>query len=312
MMIRSATHEVQQVAVIGTGTVGASWAAYFLAQGLHVAAVDPAITEADLCRTIAKMWPALESLGLSPAADPSRVRFATTINAELGNVQFVQENVPERLSLKRETLHALEEVIGPEVIISSSTSALLASDLQAQAQHPQRVLVGHPFNPPHLIPLVEVVAGAQTAPQAVSWAMDFYRTIGKVPVQVKKEAIGHIANRLTAALFREAVHLMAEGIATVEDIDTVVAQGPGLRWALQGPFTTYHLAGGSGGIAHYIRHLGPTQEARWQTLGSPQLTDEIAAQIIRDVQEMIGEQSLTQLVQKRDTGLVEWLRNPGR
>ncbi len=172
-MIRSATHEVQQVAVIGTGTVGASWAAYFLAQGLHVAAVDPAITEADLCRTIAKMWPALESLGLSPAADPSRVRFATTINAELGNVQFVQENVPERLSLKRETLHALEEVIGPEVIISSSTSALLASDLQAQAQHPQRVLVGHPFNPPHLIPLVEVVAGAQTAPQAVSWGNGF-------------------------------------------------------------------------------------------------------------------------------------------
>ncbi len=304
-MTRAATAEIQQVAVIGAGTIGASWAAYFLARGLDVAVVDPARPEVDVRQAIDGMWPALESLGLPPGADPSRMRFSAAIDARLASAQFVQENVPEHLPLKQETLRALEEVIGPEAIVSSSASALLASEIQAEARHPQRVLVGHPFNPPHLIPLVEVVGGAQTAPEAVRWALDFYRAIGKTPVQVKKEAVGHIANRLTAALFREAVHLVAEGSATVEDIDTIIAQGPGLRWAWQGPFTTYHLAGGSGGIAQYLHHLGPTQELRWQTLGSPQLTTELAAQIVREVEEMMAGLSLTQLAQTRDTGLIE-------
>ena len=304
-MARVEADQVQQVAIIGAGTIGASWAACFLAQGLEVVVVDPVRKESDLRQAIDGMWPALESLGLPPAADSSRLRFSAAIDAGLAAAQFVQENVPERLALKQETLQALETVIDPQVIVSSSTSALLASDIQAGASHPRRVLVGHPFNPPHLIPLVEVVGGAQTAPQAVAWAVDFYRTIGKTPVQVKKEAVGHIANRLTAALFREALHLVAEGIATVEDIDTVVTEGPGLRWAWQGPFTTYHLAGGPGGIDHYLRHLGPTQEARWRTLGNPQLTPELAAQIVKDVEEMMTGLSLTQLAQMRDTGLIE-------
>ena len=307
-MSQVSADEVDQVAVVGAGTIGASWAACFLAHGLDVMVVDPVREQADLRRAIDAMWPALERLGLAQDADASRMKFSKTIDDGLAAAQFVQESVPERLPLKHETLRALEEVIGPAVIVSSSTTAMLPSDIQAAARHPQRVLVGHPFNPPHLIPLVEVVGGTQTAPQTLAWAMEFYQAVGKTPVLMKKEAFGHIANRLTAALFREAVHLVAEGITTVEDIDEVITQGPGLRWALQGPFTTYHLAGGSGGIAHYMQHLGPTQEARWRTLGNPRLDEELSARIVQSVEEMLAQTSLAQLAKLRDDGLLDLRR----
>ena len=203
---------------------------------------------------------------------------------------------------------ALEAVLRPDVVVSSSTTSMLPSAIQDGAARPQRVLVGHPFNPPHLIPLVEVAGGKLTARETLDWTVDFYRAIGKVPVLMKKEAVGHLANRLTAALFREAVHLVAEGYTTVEDIDEVVTSGPGLRWALQGPFTTYHLAGGRGGIAHYMRHIGPTQQDRWQSLGNPRLDDEIAALIVRSVEAMLADTSPAQLASLRDEGLLQLLR----
>ena len=296
------------VAVIGAGTVGASWAACFLANGLDVVAVDPVREELDLRRAIDAMMPALESIGLAAGLDQRRLRFSTQISDDLAAVQFVQENVPERLEVKRETFRLLETVIGQQVVVSSSATALIPSDIQAGASHPERLLVGHPFNPPHLIPLVEVSGGAQTAPEVLDWAMEFYRKIGKAPVLMKKEAYGHIANRLAAALFREAVHLVAEGITTVEDVDEVITQGPGLRWALQGPFTTYHLAGGDEGFAHYMHHLGPSQEARWQTLGQPSLTEELITKLVNEVEEATAGSSPAQLARIRDTGLVELLR----
>ena len=299
---------LHSVAVIGAGTIGASWAACFLANGLEVVAVDPVREEIDLRRAIDGMIPALESIGLAAGIDQRSLRFYSHIGDELSSAQFVQENVPERLDVKRETLRLLETVIGPHVVVSSSATALIPSDIQADARHPQRLLVGHPFNPPHLIPLVEVSGGAQTAPEVLDWAMEFYRAMGKAPVRMKREAYGHIANRLAAALFREAVHLVAEGITTVEDVDEVITQGPGLRWALQGPFTTYHLAGGDGGIAHYLRHLGPSQEARWQTLGEPSLTEELSTKLVSAVEEAAAGRSPAQLARARDTGLVELLR----
>ena len=296
---------IQRVAVIGAGTIGASWAACFLANGLDVTVVDPVRDPGELRRAVDGMLPALEDLGLRSDYDPCRLRLSAKIGEELAEAQFVQENVPERLAIKRETLRELETVIGPQVIVSSSSTAIIPSDIQAEARYPQRVIVGHPFNPPHLIPLVEISGGDLTAPQVLDWAVAFYQAIGKAPVLMRKEAYGHIANRLTAALFREAVHMVAEGITTVEGIDEVITQGPGLRWALQGPFTTYHLAGGAGGIEHYMRHLGPTQEARWRTLGEPKLTEDLVAQLIRDVQESVAGLSLAQLARVRDTGLVE-------
>ncbi len=297
--------QVRKVAVIGAGTIGASWATCFLANGLDVMAVDPVVDERELRRAIDGMMPALESIGYPTLADTSLLQFSASIGDELAAAQFVQESVPERLDLKRETLRDLESVIGPQVIVSSSATALIPTDIQRKARQPQRLIVGHPFNPPHLIPLVEVSGGERTAPEALAWAIAFYRAIGKAPVLMKREAYGHIANRLAAALFREAVHLVAEGISTVKDIDEVITQGPGLRWALQGPFTTYHLAGGAEGIAHYMRHLGATQEARWRTLGDPKLTDELVDRIVRDVHESVAGLSSAQLARYRDTGLVE-------
>ena len=297
--------EVRKVAVVGAGTIGASWAACFLANGLEVIAVDPVREEKELRQALDGIMPALESLGLNADAYQSRMQFLSQIGKELAPAQFVQESVPERLAIKRETLQRLEAVIGPQVIVSSSATALVPSEIQAEARRPQRMLVGHPFNPPHLIPLVEVSGGVRTAPEALDWAVEFYLAIGKAPVLMKREAYGHIANRLAAALFREAVHLVAEGISTVGDIDEVITQGPGLRWALQGPFTTYHLAGGDEGIAHYMRHLGPTQEARWRTLGDPKLTDELVDRIVRDVLESVAGLSTAQLARYRDSGLVE-------
>ncbi len=297
--------QVRKVAVVGAGTIGTSWAACFLANGLDVFAVDPVVEERELRRAIDGMMPALEAMGYPTPADTSRLQFSATIAGGLATAQFVQENVPERLDLKRETLRELECVIGPKVIVSSSATALIPTDIQEEAKHPQRVIVGHPFNPPHLIPLVEVSGGERTCPDSLAWAMQFYRAIGKAPVLMRREAYGHIANRLAAALFREAIYLVAEGISTVEDIDEVITNGPGLRWALQGPFTTYHLAGGAEGIAHYMRHLGPTQEARWRTLGEPELTDELVDRIVRDVQDSVAGLSSAQLASFRDTGLVE-------
>ena len=238
----------------------------------------------------------------------ARVLFSPAIDNALSAADFIQECVPERLAAKQETLRALEEVVRPEVIVSSSTSSFLPSTIQAAAAHPGRVLVGHPFNPPHLIPLVEVAGGEQTSRQALEWTVAFYRAIGKAPVLLKREAVGHLANRLTAALFREAVHLVAEGYANVEAIDEVITNGPGLRWALQGPFATYHLAGGRGGIAHYMRHIGPTQQDRWRSLGNPRLDEELSALIVRSVEEMLADAPPSQLARLRDEGLLALLQ----
>ncbi len=270
--------------------------------------VDPYPTETTLKATINQLWPALESLGLPTAANKDKISLQPNLDGSLAQVDFVQENSPENLALKQSLLAELEQVIRPDVVISSSTSSLLASDIQAKCQHPERVLVGHPFNPPHLLPLVEVVAGEKTAPEVVEWTMAFYRGIGKHPIRVKKETIGHIANRLTAALYREAVHIVAEGIGTVADVDAAITQGPGLRWALLGPHLTYHLGGGEGGIEHYLDHLGPTQENRWKQLGQPQLTEAVKQQLIEGVLEMVDNQSMIELTKQRDTALVELLR----
>lgn len=307
-MNRISPDAVKTIGVIGGGTIGASWAAYFLSRGFQVIAVDPVVTATSLHEAIEQMWPALEVLGLDSTADKSRWTLYPQIDDNLADVDFVQENSIENISLKQTIMAELEQVVRPEVVISSSTTSLLASDIQATCQTPERVVVGHPFNPPHLMPLVEVVGGRQTAPDVVEWAMTFYRLIGKHPVRVKKERVGHIANRLQAAVYREAVYMIAEGIGTVADVDAAMRYGPGLRWALMGPHLTYHLGGGRGGIQHYLEHLGPTQESRWQDLGHPQLTDEVKQKIIEGVLEAVEGESIEELTAHRDEGLVQLLK----
>lgn len=307
-MITLPTNQPPRVAILGGGTIGTSWAAYFATQGWHVTVIDPFSGWASTWAAIQGMHPQLDALGAPHPPEADRFAWLSEPGPSLSKSHFVIECLPEKIDLKRSILPHLESHIQPETVISSSTSSLLATNIQAECTHPERVIVGHPFNPPHLLPLVEVVAGQQTSQATVDWTMALWQSVGKAPVLVKKEAVGHIANRLTAALFREAVHIVNEGIGTVGDVDDVITNGPGLRWAFMGSFLTYHLAGGAGGIEHFLDHLGPAHEARWETLGDPRLTDTVKAAIMEGTNELVGEKTTAELAQVRDDNLLALLK----
>ncbi|HWK93933.1 MAG TPA: 3-hydroxyacyl-CoA dehydrogenase NAD-binding domain-containing protein [Pseudolabrys sp.] len=297
------------VAVVGAGTIGASWAAIFLAQGYDVRASDPSPQgEAFARRFIANAWPTLETLGwVVPGASQDRFSFHTSPTEACKGVSFVQESGPEREDIKIETFKKMDAATAPDVVIASSSSGLLISRVTVKCAHPERCVIGHPFNPPHLIPLVEVVAGEKTSMDAVAKAMAFYRAIGKHPIHIKKEVKGHVANRLQAALWREAVSLVADGVCSVADADAAVAYGPGLRWALMGPHLTFHLAGGEGGMAHFMDHLGPALQSWIDDLGNPHVTD-YKKLLVDGVTEEAGNRSIADLQKWRDRKLIDILK----
>lgn len=301
--------EVRRVAVIGAGTIGASWAAYFLSRGLSVGVSDPSPGAPDLLRRmIENAWPVLMRLGGKADADPGAFSIHADPAAALEGADFVQENAPERLEIKQALLQRIDAALPPDVVIASSTSGLLASRLSERCAHPGRVVIGHPFNPPHLIPLVEVVGGAKGSPEAVAAAMAIYRAIGKHPIEIRKEVPGHLANRLQAALWREAVHLVAEGVASVADVDAAISEGPGLRWALMGPHATFHLAGGHGGMDHFLHHLLPALESWWQDLGSEAtVAPDVQRALVQGVAEETGGAGIAELARRRDAALVRLL-----
>jgi len=316
-MTRPPAEDIGRVAVIGTGTIGAGWAALFLAHGLEVVAWDPAPdARARLAAAIERAWPALERLGLAPGADATRWSVAPSLAAAVGSAEFVQENGPDREALKIDLLAEIDAATGADVVIASSTSVLRISRLQSRCRHPGRVVLGHPFNPPQLVPLVEVVGGEASDAGAVEWAMAFYRRVGRYPVRLAREIDSHIANRLQAALWREAIHIVAEGVASVADVDAAVARGPGLRWALMGPFLTFHLGGGAAGLEGFLDHFGPGLEREWERLGKPRMTPELRRRIVAGVADEIGGRDIDTLAGKRDACLVALLealdgRRPG-
>ncbi|GAB3165911.1 3-hydroxyacyl-CoA dehydrogenase NAD-binding domain-containing protein [Amycolatopsis stemonae] len=280
------------VAVVGTGVIGASWAALFLAHGFDVVATDPAPGAEERLRS------ALEG------TSTDRLRFVADAGEAASLADFVQENGPEREDVKHAVFGVLDEAARPDVILASSSSGLLPSAIaRGCPEHPERVVVGHPFNPPHLIPLVEVVPGRDTAPEVVDRAVAFYASVGKRPIRLTREVPGHVANRLQAALWQEAYSLVERGIATVADIDTAISYGPGLRWAVLGPFLNQHLSGGAGGLAHVLAHLGPPTEEWWRDLGRVHLTPELAETLVAGVDaELAGTDDQT-LVAARDAVL---------
>jgi carnitine 3-dehydrogenase len=296
--------EVKKVAIIGGGLIGMSWTSLFLARGMDVTVVDPRPEAAEeLYAFTVGAWPMLEALGLT-TCELRHAEFTTTIS-NLAEIDFVQECGPDRIDVKHQLVSQLEDVIDADVIIASSTSSLMATDIQKDAQHPERVLVGHPMNPPHMVPMVELVAGELTSEETMIAAEAFYGAMQRMTVRVQKEVMGHLANRLTSALYREAVHIVAEGIATVEDVDKAITYGPGMRWALMGPHLTYHMGGGKGGYKHYLDHLGPTQEARWQDLGQPRLTENVKAELVAGMDKELKFQDADTLTERRDGALVE-------
>ncbi len=297
-------HEgISHVAVLGTGTIGASWAAFFLSRGLSVAASDPAPqAEAFLRRFVESAWPTLERLGLHPEADPARLTFTADPVAAVEGAGWVQENGPERIELKVALFEQISAALPPDALIASSSSTLLPTAMQARTHHPERLVLGHPFNPPHLIPLVEVVGGEWTAPEAVERAMRFYAAIGKHPIRLRKEMPGHVSNRLQAAIWREAAYLVEQGVVSVADVDAAVSQGPGLRWAIMGPIMTYHLGGGAGGLRTLMDHIGVG--TLWPELGTPEMTPAFEQALIEGVEAAAGGKPVAEMAADRDRKLV--------
>lgn len=297
---------VMHVAVIGAGTIGASWAAYFLSRGMSVTASDPAPNaEAFIRDYVRTAWPTLERMGLASGGSSDRLRFERNPVAAVAGAEFVQESAPEREEMKVELFERLDRALPPEVILASSSSGIPISNIAVRCRHAERCIIGHPFNPPHVIPLVEVVGGKRTSPKVIERAIAFYREIGKHPIHIRKEVRGHLVNRLQAALWREAVHLVNEGVATVSDVDAGIAYGPGLRWAIMGPHLLFHLAGGVGGMTHFMPHLGVTLARDWwRDLGTPELTPEVQKKIIDGVADQAAGRSIPELAAERDRCLI--------
>jgi len=309
----SNTKPIRRIAIIGTGVIGASWASLFLAKGLQVVATDPAPNaEASLRKFVDTAWPALKRLGLSAGASQSNLKFTADLTQAVAGVDLVQENGPERIDFKQKLYGQLDELLAPEVIIASSSSGLTMSEIQkGAAAHPERCVIGHPFNPPHLIPLTEIVGGAKTSEATIQRVEEFYTSIGQKTVRVKKEMPGHVANRLQSALAREVYYLVAEGVVSAADVDTALSWGPGLRWGVMGNMMLNHLGGGPGGIEHFFHQFSGPMTAWWKTLGSPVLTPEVQQNLIDSVHAEVGSRSIAELEAERDEvllGLLE-LRN---
>ena len=294
-----------QIGVVGAGLIGMSWAGLFSAFGYETTVYDPYLKKQHLAnQEINDIWRSLDLL-FDGLKNKKRVKFSDKID-DLKSSTFIQENCPEDLSLKQETISKIEKIVSQDTIISSSTSSFMPSELQNGCIRPDRIIVGHPMNPPHLIPVVEVVTGKAFNQEISTRAKSFYNSLQRVPVYIKKEMRGHLANRLTSALYREAVYLVSEGVADVEDVDTVMSNGPGLRLALLGPHMNYHLGGGEGGYRSYLEHLGPSQEARWKTLGQTPLTKDLKEKLIHGIESQ--NPNMSELKTKRDNSLIEILK----
>lgn len=293
-------------AVETVGIVGASWSALFLAGGKRVQIYDPADDAETQTRDyIQRAWPALESLGLVlPVASPEHIQFSPSVAEAVSGALFVQQSVPERFPLKLDTYRSIESALAPEAIVATSSSGLLLRDLQTGWDDPGRFILGHPFNPPHLIPLVELLGNEHTIEGVLDRAAALYESCGKVTIRVRKEVPAHVANRLQAALWREAVHLVAEGVASVEDVDKAVTAGPGLRWSVMGPHMLFSLGSGGLGIDGFCERYRDSFHAWWQSLGTPTLDANTARLLAAGIAEEEHGRSFEQLAAERDTKLV--------
>ena len=296
---------VKSVACIGMGVIGCGWASHFSAQGIQVHAWDPDSKSEELFkRTIEQAWPSMEKLGLASGASPDLVVFHKNIETAVENCSLVQESSPERLELKQKLLSTIDKACDTDCVIASSTSGYLVSDLALHCSvAPERIVVGHPFNPVYLLPLVELVAGPQTSSATMDRAEEIYSNSGKTVLRLEKEIDGFIADRLQEAMWREALHMVANGEATVEQLDLSITAGPGLRWALMAPMLTFHLAGGEGGMAHMLDHFGPSLQSPWTRLKAPKLTESLRNAVVDGCSEEADGRSVADLVLERDKGL---------
>ena len=301
--------QIRNIAIVGTGVIGASWAALYLARGFNVTATDPGPNaEENLRRFVDAAWKDLTVIGLSPNASRDHLRFTLDMKDALSDADFVQENGPERQDFKIKLYADMDDATPQDSIIASSSSGLTMSVMQSACKYPERCVIGHPFNPPHVVPLVEVVAGEKTSPHTVEEAISFYASIGKKPIHVRKEVVGHVANRLQAALYREIVYLIEQGVVDVADSDTAVCWGPGLRWGVMGPNLLFHLGGGQGGMQHFLGQFTGPLAAWWKDLGKiTEFSPEVKQTLLEGVLKEAGNRSIEELERERDSMLLELL-----
>jgi carnitine 3-dehydrogenase len=297
--------EVRQITSIGAGPIGAGWAACFLARGYKVTTyLHDMSEEVSLHSLIDTAWVSLEALGLADGASRDNLHCTNDLAEAVASADFIQESAPEILDLKQSLYARLGEMVADNVVIASSTSGLPMTDIQANCPSPQRTVVGHPFNPPYLLPLVEVVGGEKTDPDAVKWVVDFYQIAGKAPLALNREIPGFIATRLQEAMWREVLHMITNDEATVEQIDFAIVNGPGPRWAMMGPCLTYHIGGGEGGMAYCLDQFGPALKLPWTRLKAPELAQELRDRLIEGAALVAGDRDYTALNRERDQGLV--------
>jgi carnitine 3-dehydrogenase len=303
---------IKTVGIAGTGLIGAGWAARLLVRGYDVIAYDVAPTaEAKLRSAIEVAWPSMIRLLNTPKVKRGKLSFTTDLKEMASKADFIHEAAPEREELKIRLFREISSHARPDVIIASSSSGFLPTRLQSDCTHPERVIIGHPFNPVYLLPLVETVPGAKTSPEAMDRAGKYFEAIGMHVLRLKKEIDGYICDRLQEALWREALHMVAAGEASVEQIDAAITTGPGLRWPIMGPCMTFHLAGGPGGMAHMLDHFGPALEEPWTRLQAPPLTRELRDRMVEGCARAAAGRSIAELIRERDAKLVAILKALG-
>ena len=297
---------MRDIAVIGTGVIGRGWVARFLARGHRVSAWDPADSFAErLHAEIERLWPTLERSGTSDAASPENLTCVTDLAEACSDAELIQESVPENLDIKRNVHTSLNSACDKTAVIASSSSGLLPTDIQTVHDHPERMLIGHPFNPVYLLPLIEIVPGQQTSSESVEKAKSFYASLKMHPLVVRKEIEGYLSDRLQEALWREVLHLVNDGIATTEELDDAITYGPGLRWAIMGTCLTFHLAGGAGGMRHMLEQFGPALKLPWTHLEAPELTEELIDRMVEGTQHQAAGRSIESLEKLRDDCLID-------
>jgi 3-hydroxyacyl-CoA dehydrogenase len=305
----SLNQPVHRIAIVGTGVIGASWAAYYLARGIDVVATDPGQhAEANLRKYVDDAWPLLTQVGLSPSASRERLTFTSDMSRALAGADWVQENAPERPDFKIKLFAQIDEATPPNSIIASSSSGITMDVIQSGCKRPERCVIGHPFNPPHVVPLVEVVGGAKTSEATIERAMAFYADVGKKPVRLHKALPGHVANRFQAALYKEVLYLVQQGVLSVADADIAVCYGPGIRWGVMGPSLQWHVGGGQGGIQHFMEHLMDPLAAMMKTLGTPEITPQLKQTVVDAVLKEAGGRSVEELASEENSVLTGLLK----
>jgi carnitine 3-dehydrogenase len=305
----SLNQPVHRIAIVGTGVIGASWAAYYLARGFEVVATDPGPqAEANLRKYVDDAWPLLTQVGLSPGASRDQLTFTPDMSRSLAQADWVQENAPERPDFKIKLFAQMDEATPPNSIIASSSSGITMDVIQSGCKRPERCVIGHPFNPPHVVPLVEVVGGAKTSEATIERAMAFYAAIGKKPVRLYKALPGHVANRFQAALYKEVLYLVQQGVLSVADADVAVCYGPGIRWGVMGPSLQWHVGGGQGGIQHFMEHLMDPLAAMMKTLGTPEITPQLKQTVVDAVLKEAGGRSVERLAREENVVLTGLLK----